>query len=266
MMKLDKYQTNELLKRIGEDNYIYGVILKITYLYARSIGEVGELQRKDIDFDNDTINFQIFNNDREKVKYPICKDIYNDLQHITEDKQSEEYIFDEYIDHTKIRAWLNIYFYNKCPELTDLDFLKGVVLTTQDFRILRGQHLFLDGVDIKTINQLYQHKNMNSTKNLIKYDELKRKEITTDMILDEYTDLNLYRNWEYHNYVTFYCTYQKEEALIELDTGLKEVIFLEGSNIIIDKLNSYNHLVDDLLKLTHGGDYKIIKEVIVLRN
>jgi integrase len=259
MIKLNKYQTNQILNTIQKDNKIYGLILKLTYTYARNIGEVSELKTKDINLKENTITFTIYNNNRRPKTFPLTdENIIQQLKIITEDKNTEEYIFDEYIPHKKIKATINYYIYKK-----NIPLLKGNGLTTQDFRILRGQHLYQDGISINTIQELYQHADPMTTKKLIEYYDLKEKEITVDEIFnDKYTNLNLYKDDDYEDYQTYYCVYEGKEAVIEKENNN---IFINGDVLIKDKLMRIN-LKRVLDALINSGEYSVIDGVCVLKN
>lgn len=261
-IKLTKYQLNELLYRVSKDNKTYGLVMKLAYIYAKKITEVGNLQRKDIDFTNNKITFHISSINHKPIDYPIHKSLINDLKIITEDKNNEEYIFDEYYPHEKTRKVINNYLIT-CSKKEGLDFLKTKGMVSQDFRVLRGQHLLQDGVKLEVLQKLYAHTKIISTMSLIDYDSLiHEKEITLDTVFNDYTDLNIFCEWDYYNYNNYYCTFKDNDALIEVDNGKVEII---GDKIIRDKLNSQSNLLDDLSSLTQAGDYCFINNIKVLK-
>lgn len=259
MIKLNKYQTNKILQTITQDNKIYGLILKLTYTYARNIGEVSELKTENINIYENTITFTIYNNNRKPKTFPLTDpETIQQLKIITEDKKPTEYIFDEYIPHKKIKATINYYIYK-----TNIPYLKGKGLTTQDFRILRGQHLYQDGVNINTIQELYQHSDPMTTKKLIDYYDLQTPPVTLQEIFTDYTKLNIYKEDNYDDYNTYYCTDNNgKEAIIEKEN---KKIYINGDKNIKNKLMNTD-LNNILNSLTKNGEYTIVEGMSILKN
>lgn len=258
IIKLNKQQTNEIIKTITKENEEYGLALKLIYIYGRNIGEVANLKKEDILLEDNII---IFNKDTEnEIKYNIHESVKIELSKLIELKQDTEYIFHKPI---KLKDNINYQLYKKTG-MDELDYIKGLKLTTKDFKILRGQHLYSDGVSIHSIHELYNHKNLESTKKLIRYTELKNKKVDIENILKEYTDMNLYSVSDYP--ITYYCTNRKNrEAILEL---YENNINIHGDSEIRNILNNINSnvLVKELDKLSSNGDYKYIKGLRVMKN
>ena len=256
IIKLSKTELNELLKRITEDNEEYGLALKLTYIYGRSIGEVSNLQKKDIT--GTEITFKI--NDEYKT-YLLHPTIQSELEKQIELLTDEDYVFS---NHKKLKDNLNYTLYRKTENTRELQYLYGLKLTTKDFRILRGQHLFQDGVSVKTVNELYCNKSLDSTKKLIKYYDLLNQDKSINTILEDYTDIKLYEDFEYSSYATYYCVNRgEEEAIIELQN--EKIINIIGEEEIKKELMQLP-LYNILGEITGIGEYKFYNGFKIMKN
>lgn len=180
MIKLNKEELKMLLETISEDNLEYGLIFKLCYVYGRLVSEVYLLRGEDVDFKENKITFTINNT---KVDYSLYSSVRNDLK--VQVDETSNYLFqhigkDINIFSTKLNYFLKKY-----------DDLFNVHVSPRDFKKLRGQHLLLDGVNVKSITMLYYSKDNSATKRLIEYDELLGlvNDDGVDMILDDFTIL-----------------------------------------------------------------------------
>ena len=252
---------NELLYTVSKNNKPYGLVMKLAYIYAKKISEVGYLQTKDINYKDNTITFHLSSIDYKPASYPLHKSILTDLKKITEDKKDDEYIFDEYYPHERTRKTINDYLI-KCSR--KIDFLKTKGLTSQDFRVLRGQHLYQDGVKIDVLQKLYGHTKLSSTMSLIDYNSFiqTKQEIGLDNVFNDFTDLNIFCEWDYYDYNNYYCTYDGNDALIEMNNDRLDVI---GDKSIRDKLSDTSKLSEAITTLKQAGEYCFINGVKVLK-
>lgn len=258
ILKLSKYELNQFLYDVSCSDRVHGLILKLCYVYGRTIGDVAYLKKDSLDFEEGLITFS-----EGEVSFPIDSSLYEDLIMLCDGKSDEEYIFSDDIEPSEIMVFLNYLLYDKYSS-----FLKsrGVRLTTDDFRVLRGQHLYLDGVSLESLQLLYSHKNINSTKSLIDYDDLEEDESEDyDNIFNKYTDLNLFLDEDYSSYVNYYCVYGNHEALIEINP-VDEIIYIEGDISIKKRLTFSEDFIFELKLLNYPGEYKIINGVKIMKN
>lgn len=174
VLKLDKYQLQFLLNEIQNDNAKYGLVLKLIYTYGRNINEVLQLRVPDINFEDGYITFNI-NQQDTKGDFPITASIGDDLLYYLKANNigDNDFLFVDIDDEIKLyRNRINHYLGKKSIALTQKHFNKPVKLSTKDFKILRGKHLFLDGVPVKVIHDLYCFSYIKDTKNIIEYPEL----------------------------------------------------------------------------------------------
>ena len=261
LIKLNKAQVNELIKSVGKDNDEYGLGLKLIYVYGRNISEVAYLKKEDVDLENNII---IFNKGKDnELRFKILESLKEELGKLIELKQEDEEIFNKPI---KLKDNINYLLYKKTGDLTELDYIRNLKLTTKDFKILRGQHLYQDGVSIHSIHELYHNKHLDSTKKLIKYNELVNKRVSIDTLLEDYTDLNLYSVGD-DMPLTYYCTNRKKhEAIMELDND--GLISVHGDSEIRNIINDLplDSLIKELGNLRDNGDYKYIKGLRIMKN
>ena len=180
MIKLSEEKTYDLLNRISEDNWEYGLIFKLCYVYGRLVSEVYILHRDDVSFADNKITFTI--ND-SRVDYPLHSSVKSDLNRQVE--ETSNYLFrhiGESINNFSSR--LN-YFLKKYDD----EF--KVRVSPRDFKKLRGQHLLLNGVNVKSITRLYHGTDNSATKRLIEYDSLVGlvDDAEVVLILDKFTGL-----------------------------------------------------------------------------
>ncbi len=152
MVRLSKGETNELLCKVSEDNYVYGLIFKLIYLYGKDGISVLSLKWNDINFGNDTILFKGYS-------FPLSLYVKEDLQRLSENSNGEYCFLDNVGDMERsidiYRKRLRYYLNNTVKRLDVSHKIKHVALSITDLRRLRGQHLFLDGVGLPLIMELY---------------------------------------------------------------------------------------------------------------
>ncbi|MBR3363051.1 MAG: site-specific integrase [Bacilli bacterium] len=266
IIKLNKQQTNETLKIIGEEEPRYGLALTILYIYGRNISEVYNLQDTDINKEDETITFIMNNN---KITHKIHPQIKQELYKLVEENQG--YIFQEgERPLTTFKDGINYYLHKKTGRLAELEFLADLRLTTKEFKRLRGQHLYQEGVPIKTIHELYNNTNMEGTKKTIKYHELKPLIYNEDVedIISK-TNVEIYEEHEFNNNPIFYViNNDKKEAIIEVITD--EEMEVIGDEELVNHLTSEEFntkdLINKLLPVSRVGDYIIYDNMRFLKN
>lgn len=271
-MKLTKEKLNELLFYIENDDFEKALIFKLCYIYGRNAREVLELTVDAINLTDETITFTT---QTTPVTYPLNSAISEDLISIiyNDGLRSDDYIFR--IDTTLIIAVksLNVYLADTIKSLNRSLDLEIPNLTTKDFKNLRGQHLFLDGVSIQTIHEFYHHSNMKSTKKNINYFELKKLKYeanTINEIFDDLTDIHIYYEDHYDDTDVIVVSDENGNSIvIEIDYP-EHTINIDSSedNPLISKISSIDSdkLFDELRKLKKPGQYKIIDGMRFLKN
>lgn len=272
MVKISKEMLNEVLKYITEDNFKYGLIFKITYIYGRNIGEVLKLRKMDVDLKHNTLDFNL---PTESVSFMLHKSIYEDLVKYVDykDLNDNDYIFIK--DDTKINMYskkLNLYLRSFINELNrSVLSWHCPVLVNRDFKNLRGQHLFIDGADIKTINQLYRNKNIQSTKDNIDYKELLDKRFPCNSlkkVFYDYTDLDVFVDAKFKNTELFTICDDKDTLVLEYDYDTNVVNLLGDNNsdlyATVSSLD-YNVFFDKLKDLD-TGHYRYFEGLKIIKN
>ena len=264
IVKLTKTELNELLNTMKEDEPNYGLILKLQYIYGRNISEVYSLTKTDINQDENTITF-IMNGD--KLTYKVHNEIKEQLYEVVENSD-KQYIFQEGDRPlSNVKDGINYYLHKKTDALNELPFLEGLRLTTKDFKALRGQHLYQDGVPIKLIHELYHNTNTDGTKKTIRYDELNEllysesvESIIDDTCLQVFTDHTFNRNPLY--YIT---DKEGKESILEIKDDTLNFYGNEDLREVFNDLNS-----EELLKLLNHvqspGDYVYYNNLKFLKN
>lgn len=264
IVKLTKTEMNELLETMNEDEPNYSLILKLQYIYGRNISEVYNLTKGDINQKKNTITFMM---NGDELTYKVHEEIKEQLYDLVENA-SKEYIFQEGDRPlSNVKDGINYYLHKKTEALNELPFLEGLRLTTKDFKALRGQHLYQDGVPIKVIHELYHNTNTDGTKKTIRYEELKESlylesvdEIIEDTCLKVFTDHSFNKN------PLYYVTDENEnESILEIK---KDTLNFYGDGELkeaFDKLDS-----EGLLKLLDyvqsPGDYVYYDNLKFLKN
>lgn len=276
-VKVDKEKLNLLLKFIHEDNITYGLILKLVYIYGRNIGEVLNLQVKDIDLKHNTIDFKL---PTEEVSFMIHNEIKDELVNIISNFTSDEYIFlgdFNGVNNTKkintfsnkINRYLHD-FISKVNRDYGLNYSYPNLICT-DFKRLRGQHLFMDGVELSIINNLYKIHNNQTLKKLINFEELNNLKYpcrNIDILFHKYTDLNLFKenNIDLSNRLFMIIT-SEGEVFIEFNavTGEFNVFDYDNeSSLNLLEDFSFKDLKEDLLNFD-VGNYKFFKGFKIIR-
>lgn len=279
MIKVNKEMLNELLRYISEDNQKYGLIFKITYIYGRNIGEVLKLRKRDVDLKHNALDFML---PTESVSFMLHPDIKEDLINYIESKNliDEDYIFinedkNVAVSSKDINIYskkLNVYLTNIIRELNKDVFIEHCPsLVNRDFKNLRGQHLFIDGADIKTVNELYRNKNIQSTKDNIDYKNLMKLRFPCDnvrKIFYEFTDLNVYSDRKFDNTDLFtICNKENKSIVIEYDYNTGVINYLGNNKELFEQLSEMdiNVLNKDLHDLK-PGNYRYVGDLRIIKN
>ena len=277
IVKLDKQECNSVLEYISTIDEEMGLFLKIIYVYGRKVSEISKLKVKDIDVKHGLIDFRLGKN--KTCSFGLVSDVKDSVYEQIKDLDSEEFIFSfnsgdvnrkvsRFLDSVVKKINLsNMGVINRhCPSLNGFDF-----------RRLRGQHLFIDGVSLALINMVYLFEDRDSVRNLIKYDELcvalsNCSSIDVLMRDTRFTDLNVFHDTEYHNVdsvVLFTVSCGGVSCVVfEYDCIDSTVSVLEGSDESIVKFvdGLDKSFFDDVLCHLSNGDYKIIDGFKIVKN
>ena len=199
-MRLTKGEINELLLRISEDNFQYGIIFKLIYIYGKEGKPVITLKWRDIDFDKNTIRF------KNKL-FPLHSQVKEDLLVLQDETLGgmDDYLFlDDGLDGDGLencidilRKKLRYYLGNTVKGLDVCLRIKRNSLSISDLRRLRGQHLLFDGVPLSVVMELFLQSNgtVNQFKRFLEYDDVFRLLHPCDCVdclLMDYTDLGIF--------------------------------------------------------------------------
>lgn len=218
MIKLSEKELDLFLYRIKRDKKHFEkyVFLKLQYLYGRESNEIANLKANDINIYKNEITFNITTkNKKTQLKLPLLEDTVDDIKtilgetytpiyDIQEETNEEASSFEECLDiicgsrdtgeknpfvfigieeneenfKKNIRTFLKR---NSEKLIMEIAGRKDISLTTDDFRKLRGQHLYLKGHDINTIQKLYNHTTTEQTINFLEINEIEiRKMLIKD--------------------------------------------------------------------------------------
>lgn len=269
-MKLDKLKFNELLYYIREDHFKNYLILKLIYVYGRNAREVFNLQVKDINVTQDNLTFET---QTGLLTYPLTDDTRDDLLGYIYDQElnSEDYILRGEKESMEIVIKkLNYYLDRTIDSLNktiDFDCMK---LTTKDFKILRGQHLFLDGATLHIIHELYHNSNIQSTKDNIEYNSLVKLKFpcdSLDKVFNMYTDFNLYNDNRFDDTDIFTVGDESDNIIIELDYVEQTINLISEENQLTDKIEEIppNQLCRRLRGMD-TGNYRLINGLRFIKN
>ena len=269
-MKLDKLKFNELLYYIHEDHYKNYLMLKLIYVYGRNASEIFNLQVKDVNVTMDNVTFNI---PTGTVTYPLTQDTRDDLIGYIYDQEltDEDYIFRKETEAMEIVIKkLNYYLDRTVESLNKTIEFNCEKLTTKDFKILRGQHLFLDGATLHIIHDLYKNSNIQSTKKNIDYNnllELKFPCNSLDKIFHEFTDFNLYNDNRFDDTDIFTVGDESENIIIELDYVEQTINLISEENQLTNKIEEIPP--NQLCKMLRGmdtGNFRLINGLRFIKN
>ena len=270
VVKVDKKLLNELLYYIALDNRKYGLIFKLVYVYGRKIHEV--LKLKVCDVDKNTIEFEL---PTERFNFVLYDGLKKPLFDYIEEKElgRSDYIFitDER-DINNYSKGLNYYLKSKINELNKTVLSKKCpLLVNTDFKYLRGQHLFLDGVNIKVINELYRNKNIQTTKNNISYDDLvlyRDRCNNVEKIIKDCTDLRVFHDTRFDERDIFLVRDEGcgDEVIFEYDYLHGVVNWVEVSNPNLVSVFERKCVDCDLLRKLDVGDYLLFGDLRIIKN
>lgn len=272
LIKVSKEMLNELFRYVCEDNFKYGLIFKITYVYGRNIGEILRLRCCDVDLKHNTLDFML---PTESVSFMLHDSVKEDLLSYIESNNlsGEDYIFIS--DDSNINGYskkLNLYLKRFITDLNrNVLSWHCPILVNRDFKNLRGQHLFMDGADVKTVNLLYRNKNIQSTKDNISYSELLRERFPCDSlrkIFYEYTDLNVFVDSHFRDTELFTVCKDGESLILEFDFGTGVVNLLGDSDSKLYKIVSdldFEGLFGELCGLS-TGHYRFVNDLKIVKN
>lgn len=265
-IKMSKTDVNKLLYEISKDDLKYSLILKMVYVYGKNISDVLNLKKGDIDLNRNIIRFNL---SKSYLTVPIVPDISTILVNYINGLNGDGYLFlddDTGYDTNTVTKRINYYLHNKIKDLNKNSDSRLSVITTRDLKRLRGQHLYFDNVPVESIHELYNNFNLNESKNLIKYDEIKEANHYSevgDMLL-HYTDLNVYREENYDDDDLF--------VVINNDGDCGVVEFNDDGLAIVKESGFTDELmagdVDELYGMVKGlnhGEFKFVNGLKFLK-
>lgn len=269
-MKLDKLKFNELLYYIHEDNYKNYLILKMIYTYGRNASEIFNLQTKDVNVTENNITFHI---PTGTVTYPLVEAVHDELVGYIYDMEldTEDYLFrgsDEAMEI--VIKKLNYFLDRTVDTLNKTIEFNCPKLTTKDFKILRGQHLFLDGATLHTIHDLYKNSNIQSTKNNIEYNSLLALKFpcnTLDKVFNDFTDFNIYNDDRFDDTDIFTVGDETDNIIIELDYVEQTINLISEENTLTSKIEEIppNRLCG-MLRGMDTGNFRLINGLRFIKN
>lgn len=273
MVRISKEMLNELFKYISDDNFKYGLIFKITYVYGRSIGEVLRLKKGDVDFRHMTVDFSL---PTENVSFILHESISGDLERYVKGKSlgDSDYIFIS--DDDKVNVYTQKLNYYLKSFITDLN--RNVLswhcpsLVNRDFMKLRGVHLFEDGADVKVINELYRNKNIQSTKDSIGYNELRKERFPCDSlkkVFMDFTDLDVFNDVHFQSNCLFTVCDDENHSLVleyDYDTGVVNLLGDEGSELYYRVSSLDYDVLFDCVRGLGTGNYRYVDGLKFIKN
>lgn len=269
-MKLIKTKLNELLYYIHEDNYKNYLMLKLIYTYGRNASEIFNLQSKDVDTVEDNILFHI---PTGTVTYPLIPVVKDDLLGYIYDQElnNEDYIFRREDEAMEIVIKkLNYYLDRTVESLNRTVEFNSPKLTTKDFKILRGQHLFLDGAKLHTIHDLYKNSNIQSTKKNINYNELLTLKFpcdSLDKVFNEFTDFNLFTDERFDDTDIFTVGDETDSIIIELDYVEQTINLISDENDLTGKIEEVPPSeLCRMLRHMDTGNFRFINGLRFIKN
>ena len=269
-MKLVKTKLNELLYYIHDDNYKNYLMLKLIYTYGRNASEIFKLHVNDIDTVDDNITFKI---PTGTVTYPLISAVKDELVGYIYDQElnTDDYIFrgsDEAMEI--VIKKLNYYLDRTVESLNRTVEFNSPKLTTKDFKILRGQHLFLDGANLHTIHDLYKNSNIQSTKKNIDYNrllELKFPCDDLDKVFNQFTDFNLYTDERFDDSDIFTVGDETESIIIELDYREQTINLISDENELTSKIEEVPPAdLCRMLRHMDTGNFRFINGLRFIKN
>ncbi len=272
MIKLTKEKLNEFLYYLSTDNPKNTLIFKLGYIYGKNMREVLILKPTDINIEKETITFNTYS---EKVTYPLTKTLLDELLGYIYDNElkPDDYIFKN--KNQKIEQGikrLNEYLHATVMSLNKILDLNLPEITTKDFKILRGQHLYLEGVDLHTVHELIGGTNIKVTKNVINFKELHKLRFpcnNIDEVFTDYTDIEVLYEEGFHDSELYTVSSIDDNIIIEVMQATGEInIISSESNSLNEKLQEINpeYLFNELRSLKEQGQYKIIEDLRFLKN
>lgn len=166
----------EKLKELAREDMELGLIAELVYVYGRSLDEVLCLKWDDIDFQDESIAFNIHRQGQEsQIRCPLQgneRSVLNKvgLMETLQEYKGEDagkYLFLESSDSSV-----------QSKKRTFQKFLQRHDLTSQGLRKMRGLHLYSKGVSVETIQRVYLHKERSTTMN---YLGLKKEALGVDI-------------------------------------------------------------------------------------
>ena len=250
---ISKEQLNELFFNMRRYNESNAIIFQTCYIYGQKISTILNLHKKDINIDQKLINF----NGNE---YKLHEDIKKYFTYL-ETLNMDDYVF--VTDMSKgIKYYnqnLNRYLANFIDSMNEKLPWTCPQLRSNDFRRLRGQHLYLDGVDVSVIQDLF-NTNLQRTKNIINYNELYTVRFpctNINTVFKDYTDLNLYYDNNHESSCVFIVCKDNKNIVIGYDVTHEELVLLDNPYCVDLRDYGFDKVFNWTLDTVHSLDLKL---------
>ena len=258
---MKKTEINQLFKLLTEENPEYALIYKLIYIYARQTKELLQLQKQDINIKKNTITFKINN---KEVIFPIATDIHDEILEKIKPLKQKEYIFiDDKKEIDKLTSNLNNFLNRRLMKFNRHYNFDCNKLSLTELRKLRGQHLFLDGVNLITIQKVLQHKNITNLKDFLDYDNIiniKFPGSSMDSLFEDYTNLNIFPI-ENYNPDEIYTAIDSKGNECTVIVSFNTIDVVENTKIAVKVLKiDEGYLLHQLSQLM-PGQYTIIDNI-----
>ena len=272
IIKLDKEDTNLLLNYINLKDKKYGLILRLAYIYGRHIRDILKLQKTHYDSKHNILDFTFLDIPKS---FSLHKDIKEEFkEYINSIENNNDYLFINHLDElTIIRKELDKLILESVKEINHKQLLRQhcPIISGKDFRKLRAQHLFIDGVSIEVINQLLLNKNIHSFKKFINYDELLLLKFPCSSLtnlFEYFTDLNIFHDADFENVDLINISKDDESVVFEYDYINLTISIIKGNNeSLIKWLEDIDkQMLNNIVSNINVGDYKIIDGIQLLKN
>jgi hypothetical protein len=274
IIKLNKTEVNELLYHLCKDNHRYGLVLKLVYVYGRNIGDVLRLRKRDINISNNIICFKLYDG---SYNLPIHKDVKKELLDYIAPLDDKDYLFinvanDIEVNNTNVYSnRINGYLRDLIKQLNKGNVFGGhcPLLVCTDFKILRGQHLIIDGCPLKIVQELYHIKNVASIKNMIRYKDLLKLCFecdSLDKVFNSFTDLNVFYDYDFVEMDLFTLFKNGCSVIIEYDSLLEDFNIVVGDDDLFVEVSGLDvGVFRELLGLS-SGEYKFVDGFKIVKN
>lgn len=169
MINLTKEDVQTFLEAIPTKHLDKKLFYKLQYFYCRRSIEVLNLKVSSIDFKQDTITFDIAKK-KEKTSFmlPLEKSLKQELIGYIKTSKLED---NDNLFKNTIGAYKK-YLERNSKKILIENLGVDIKLSTHDFRKLGSQHLYLDGLELETIQRILKHEDLKTTLIYLQIDDL----------------------------------------------------------------------------------------------